>query len=315
MGDAMQHRDFGRSGIRVSCIGYGTNMLGRKPSKERSDDDECTTEQYYERMVQAALDEGIDLVDTADCYQEGRSEQLLGKALSGTDASVLVATKCGAISRDFSAEGIRRDAEACLHRLQTGRIDLLQLHNPSFDELKDKDWSAGFDSLQREGKVRFRGVSVGTPEEGVWLVERDLVDAVQVNFNIFRPEARDRLLPLAVERGVAVLTKIPLARGLLSGKYGSETCFPEGDWHRQGFVGDSANMLEKVDRLKELAQTEGTSLARLALRWVLCHEGVSAAIPGAKRIEHVRDNANAGTEGPLSDEVYGAVEQIVGRAE
>ncbi len=306
----MQYRPFGRTGATVSCVSYGTNMLGRPASPDRAGDDERTTEAYYARMVLAALDEGVNLFDTANIYQDGRSEELLGKALKGRRAEAIIATKSGSGSRDFSAGAVRKEAEESLRRLQTDRIDLLQLHNPSFEDLKDADWQDGFESLQRQGKVRWTGVSVGRPEEGVWLIERELVDAVQVNFNIFRPEARDELLPLAAARGVAVLTKVPLARGLLSGKYGSSSRFPEGDWHRQGLVGDADGMLRRIDRLKELADAHGTTLAQLALRWVLGHEGVSAAIPGAKRLEHIRDNARAGAAGPLPEERYQAVEEI-----
>ncbi len=307
----MHCRPFGRTGATVSCVSYGTNMLGRPASADRPGDEECTTEAYYVRMVLAALDEGVNLFDTANVYQDGRSEELLGKALKDRRADVIIGTKCGSQSRNFAADAIVKEAEESLRRLQTDRIDLLQLHNPSLEDLKEKDWQDGFDALERAGKVRWRGVSVRAPADGIWLIERDLVDAVQVNFNVFRADARDDLLPLAAEAGVAVLTKIPLARGLLSGKYGSASRFPEGDWHRHGFVGEPEEMLGKIDRLKDLAQARGGSLAELALRWVVRHEGVSAAIPGAKRVEHVRDNARAGAAGPLSEELYRTVEEIV----
>jgi aryl-alcohol dehydrogenase-like predicted oxidoreductase len=289
-------------------------MLGRMPEEGRPGDPERATDRYYVRMVHAALDEGINLFDTANCYQEGRSEQLLGKALSKRGSGAIVATKCGAMGRDFSAQGVIREAEESLGRLQRDCIDVLQLHNPSFDDLKAASWQDGFDRLARAGKIRFRGVSISALEEGIWLLEQDLVDVLQVNFNIFRPEAREQLLPMAAEKGVAVLTKIPLARGLLSGRYGSSAQLAKGDWHRQGLVGDAEHMLAAIDGLNEVARGEGVSLAQLALRWVLYHDGISAAIPGAKSVEHIQDNARAGADGPLSEELYEAVENLVGRS-
>lgn len=309
----MEMRALGSTGLTVGCIGYGTNMLGRPPSADRSDDEACTTESYYVGMVHAALDAGVNLIDTASSYQDGRSEQLLGKALAGRRQGVVVATKCGSRSRDFSAKGICREAEESLRRLQIDRIDLLQLHNPPFEDMESLDWIRGMERLRSEGKIAFAGISVGTPEEGAWLVERGLVDTVQVNFNIFRPEAREVLLPLAHAKGVGVLTKIPMARGLLSGKYGGETRFAEGDWHRQGFVSDERDMLARIDRLRHVAAEAGMTLAHLALGWVLHHTGVSAAIPGAKRVEHLRENALAGQPGGLPDALFAEVERTVGR--
>ncbi|MHC4592246.1 MAG: aldo/keto reductase [Planctomycetota bacterium] len=311
---SMRYRALGQTGLSVSCASYGTNMLGRMPEEGRPGDPERATDRYYVRMVHAALDEGINLFDTANCYQAGRSEELLGKALGEGSFDAIVATKCGAMGRDFSAEGIVREAEESLGRLQRDCIDVLQLHNPSFDDLKTASWQDGFDRLAKAGKIRFRGVSISALDEGMWLLERGLVDVVQVNFNIFRPEAREQLLPMAAEKGVAVLTKIPLARGLLSGKYGGGTQLPEGDWHRQGLVGDAEDMFATIDGLNELARGEGISLAQLALRWTLYHDGISAAIPGAKSVEHIQDNAKAGADGPLSKDLYEALEDLVGRS-
>jgi aryl-alcohol dehydrogenase-like predicted oxidoreductase len=310
----MEYRPLGSTGIEVSAIGYGTNMLGRRPSPDRPGDEERTTEDYYVGMVRAALDAGVTLLDTANSYQEGRSEALLGKALAERRSDVVLATKCGSRSRDFSPEGIVREAEESLERLQTDSLDLLQLHNPPFAEIESLNWVRGLETLRQAGRIRCAGISVGNPDEGVWLVQRGLVDVIQVNFNVFRPEPRERLLPLAYDRGVGVLVKIPMARGLLTGKYGSESAFPEGDWHRQGFVGEPREMLAAIDRLKALAQGEGMQLHELALRWILCEEGVSAAIPGAKSVENVIANARGGDRGPLPADLWRRVEQAVGRS-
>ena len=312
----MQYRDFGRTGIKVSCIGYGTNMLGRRPSADdasagdRPGDRERTTDDYYVSMVHAALDEGVNLFDTANSYQDGRSEELLGRALEGRRDGVLIATKCGSRSRDFSAAGIRRELAESLRRLRTDYVDVLQLHNPSLEELQGADWLEGMEALKAEGRLRVVGVSVRTPADGVWLLEHAPVEALQVGLNIFMPEARDGLLALAAEKGAGVLARVPLARGLLSGKYGSDSSFPEGDWHRRGFVGEPEEMLHRIDHLNSLADEEEMRTAQLALRWVLCHPDVSAAIPGAKSVEHVRENAEAGAAGPLPEELYDRVEQI-----
>lgn len=310
----MQYRPLGNTGIEVSAIGYGTNMLGRRPSPDRPGDEERTTEDYYIRMVHAALDAGITLFDTANSYQDGRSEELLGKALEGRRDEAVIATKCGSRSRDFSPDAIVREAQESLERLRTDCIDVLQLHNPSFADIESLDWARGLETLRQAGRIRCGGISVGNAEEGVWLLERDLVDVIQVNFNIFRPEARERLLPLAYDKGVGVLAKIPMARGLLTGKYGSGSEFPEGDWHRNGFVGDPDDMLAQIDRLKDLSGDEGISLSEMALRWTLCEEGLSAAIPGAKSVEHVRANAAAGDRSPLPPALWRGVERTTGRS-
>ncbi len=306
----MELRQLGPDGPAVTCIGYGTNMLGRPVDAARANDAERTTERYYVSMVHAALDAGINLFDCANSYQDGRSEELLGLALAGRRDEAVIATKCGSRSRDFSAAAIQRECEEGLRRLRTDRIDLLQLHNPPMSDIETGDWAAGFDALISAGKVRLRGISVGAPHEGVWLMERGLVDALQVNFNIFRAEACEEMLPMAAAKGVAVLVKIPMARGLLTGKYGSHTQFAEGDWHAQGFVGEPDAMLGRIDELNALADEEGMPLSELALRWVTGHEGVTVAIPGAKCVEHIRANGAAGHRGPLPDSVRAAVESI-----
>ena len=307
----MEHRDFGRTGLSVSCVSYGTNMLGRRPPADRPGERERTTDDYYVSMVHAALDEGVNLFDTANSYQDGRSEELLGRALEGRRDDALIATKCGSRSRDFSAAGIRRELGESLRRLRTDRVDVLQLHSPSLEELAAApDWLEGMEALKAEGKLRVIGVSVRTPADGVWLLAHTPVAALQVGFNIFMPGARDELLTLAAEKGAGVLARVPLARGLLSGKYGSDSSFPEGDWHRHGFVGEPEEMLHRIDHLNSLADEAEMTTAQLALRWVLCHPGVSAAIPGAKRVEHVRENAEAGSAGPLAEELYDRVELI-----
>ncbi len=306
----MELRRLGPDGLAVTCIGYGTNMLGRPFDAARPNDAERTTESYYVSMVHAALDVGINLFDTANIYQDGRSEELLGLALEGRRDEAVIATKCGSRSRDFSAAAIQRECEDSLRRLRTDRIDLLMLHNPPLDDVERGDWAAGFDALISAGKVRVRGISVGAPHEGVRLMERGLVDVLQVNFNIFRVEACEEMLPMAAEKGVAVLVKIPMARGLLTGKYGSDTQFADGDWHAQGFVGEPDAMLRRIDDLDALADEEGMPLSELALRWVVGHEGVTAAIPGAKCVEHIRANAAAGHRGVLSDSIRAAAESI-----
>jgi aryl-alcohol dehydrogenase-like predicted oxidoreductase len=309
----MEHRDFGRTGLSVSCIGYGTNMLGRPPSAERPGDAERTTDGYYIGMVHAALEAGVNLFDTANSYQDGRSEELLGRALAGRRGEALIATKCGSRSRDFSADGIRRELEESLRRLRTDYVDILQLHSPSLQELEGTDWLEGMEALKAAGKLRVIGVSVHTAQDGVRLIEQTPVEALQVPFHILLPDARRELLPLAGQRGVGVLARVPMARGLLSGKYGSHSTFPDGDWHRHGFVGEPEEMLHRIDHLNSLAEEEGMTTAELALRWILCHPGVSAPIPGAKSLEHVRQNAGAGTAGPLPDGLYERVEAVAGR--
>jgi aryl-alcohol dehydrogenase-like predicted oxidoreductase len=255
--------------------------------------------------MRAALEAGMNWIDTAEVYGKGRSEELVGKALAGRPDDVLIFTKVApkpsgsGFLRDQVKTGIRKS----LARLGVDHVDLYQLHWPDLSVPVEETWTA-MAEVQDEGLARHIGVS----NFDRVLVERCLnvrhVDSVQNELSLFRPDDRKRLLPWLEEQGVGYLAYGPLAFGLLTGAIREDTAFPDDDW-RSGGMGMSnygrlfaprvrAGNLAKVDRLRPIAERLRTSPATLALQWVIQQRGVTAAIAGSRNPDHVRANADAG---------------------
>ena len=300
----MYYRKLGRTNLEVSEIGYGTNMLGRPE----------TTEAEHIAMVHRALELGINFIDTADAYQKGGTETILGKALKGRRDQVVLVTKVGSapVDRDISPGHIKDAAEASLRRLQTDFLDVYQLHSPQLHHLQENDWLEPMQHLKEEGKIRYCGASVNHIDAGVWLLEQDLIDTLQPTFHMLYHDMADAMFGLAEEKNVGVIVKVALARGLLSGKYAADHVFAEGEWHVQGAVTDPKYILQKVEELKFLDR-EGRSMAQAALQYVLSYPVVSTIIAGAKRPEQLEMNANASNEVGLTGDELEKVKAILGR--
>lgn len=297
----MKYRNLGDSGLKVSEVSFGTWAIGGSWGKV-SDEESL-------RALHHAIDAGVNFFDTADVYGGGHSEELLAKATAGREESIHIATKfCrfGDIHdpHTYSEQKVREYCEASLKRLNRDCIDLYQIHCPPLQILKDGTVFEVLDKLQEEGKISHYGVSVETVEEGLLCLTNPNVAALQFIFNIFRQKSLEELFPKALEQGVGILVRLPLASGLLTGKLTKETQF-SGDDHRnfnrngeQFNVGETFAGLEYEKgvelsgQLAWIAEGRG-NMTRAALRWALDHEAVSCVIPGFKTVHQVEDNLKA----------------------
>ena len=298
----MHYRKLGNTGITVSDIGFGGWAIGGAAEASgtpfgwgRTNDDESLA------AIRRARELGVNFFDTADSYGFGRSESLLGIVLSRQRQGVVIATKVGVVRdaegrlrKDFSRGHILHAVDGSLKRLRTDYIDLLQLHNPTLDELRRDDLHEAMDRLQEVGKIRFWGVSISTVEEGIEIVNRGWGYALQVLYNVLNQAPADELFPLAHQKGYGIIARVPLASGLLSGKFRPDTVFSKDDV-RQNFLTPKRleEVLPRVDEAKSIIGGTARSLAEGSLRFVLANECISTVIPGAKNVRQVEMNASA----------------------
>ncbi|MGZ8852580.1 MAG: aldo/keto reductase [Thermoanaerobaculia bacterium] len=307
----MQYRTLGRTGIRVSEIGFGAWAIGGSAEASgvpigwgKSSDDESLA------AIRRARDLGVTFFDTADSYGFGRSESLLGIVLSRHRKDVVIATKVGVVRnstgdlrKDFSKQHIYHAVDGSLKRLRSDYIDVYQMHNPTIDDLQRGEIQEVMEQLQDDGKIRFWGVSISTVQEGLEIVRRGWGHTLQVLYNVLNQAPADELLPLAKERGFGVIARVPLASGLLTGKYRQGTIFPADDI-RQSFLTSRrlSEVKERVDEVKAIVGGAARSIAEGALRFVLANDAVSTVIPGARNARQVELNA-AATEAVLPPDV------------
>lgn len=308
----MKTRMFGATGRAVGEIGLGTWQIGGGWGN--------VTDETALQTLRAAVDAGTTLLDTADVYGDGRSESLIGKFLKETHAPLFVATKLGRFSppgwpANFERAAIRAHTEASLQRLGVETLDLTQLHCVPFDVLQRGEVFEHLRELKREGKIRNFGVSVESMEEALFCAQQEGVAALQIIFNLFRQKPAHVLFAEAKRRNIALLVRLPLASGLLSGKMTKQTTFPTDDHRNFNRDGQLFNVgetfaglpfekgVELADALKALVPP-GTSMAQMALRWCLDFDAVSVVIPGAKNPEQARANARASTLSPLGIELH-----------
>jgi len=299
----MQYRMLGKTGLKVSEVGFGAWAIGGPAELGGVQigwgdvDDEVSV-----RAVHAALDAGVNFIDTADSYGRGHSEEVLAKALAGRRDEVVIATKFGSRVdsegqwvKDFSGEWIRQAVEASLRRLNTDYIDLIQCHSPWGLEALTDDTFAALEDLKQAGKIRHYGVSVKQTEHGVPVLRRwPQVETIQVVYNILSRQAEAELLPLAQEGAVGIIARVPLASGFLTGKFGPDVAFPENDHRSRSYPPAKARwVVEAVEKSRFLERGGKKTMAQAALQFCLSHAAVSVVIPGAKTAEQARDNAAA----------------------
>lgn len=318
---AMEYRDFGRTGWKVSTIGFGAWAIGGTWGPV--DDEESL------RTLHKALDLGVNLFDTADVYGNGRSERLLARLKKERSEPFYVVTKMGRRLNPHVPDGYNRAnltafAERSLKNLDVEALDLVQLHCPPTAVYYMPEVFGVMDDLVQQGKLRFYGVSVEKVEEALKAIEYPNVQSVQIIFNIFRQRPAELFFPEAQRRKVGILARVPLASGLLTGKMSRDTQFTPDDhrlFNRHGesfdrgetFSGvDYETGLQAVEELRALLP-EGMTMAQFALRWILNFEAVSTTIPGAKRPAQVADNVAAGSMPPLPPETMERVREIYNR--
>jgi aryl-alcohol dehydrogenase-like predicted oxidoreductase len=315
----MKYRPFGRTGWQVSEIGFGAWAIGADWGKVVSEEDSLGA-------IYASLDNGVNFIDTADVYGDGRSERLVSKALKGHSESVYVATKAGRrldphVPEGYNRGNLTRFVERSLKNLDVDALDLVQLHCPPTEVYYMPEVFGILDDLVRAGKLRYYGVSVEKVEEAIKAIEFPNVQSVQIIFNILRQRPAELFFKLAKDKKVGILARVPLASGLLTGKMTRETTFESDDHRNFNRYGESFDVgetfsgvdyetgLDAVDELRALVP-EGATMAQFALRWILMFEAVSLAIPGAKNRQQAVDNAQSADLLPLSDEAMARTVQI-----
>jgi myo-inositol catabolism protein IolS len=294
----MYYVNFGATRIPVSAVSLGGNRLG----------DEGVDPDVWPPIVRRALELGVRLFDTSSSYNQGRSEAILGAVTARWPERTYIATKVGVPvmtndypNREFSAATILRDAEGSLQRLQRDAFDLYMLHSPTVQQLETQDWQVAIDRLRAAGKLRHFGISTSDHASGLWAI-RHGAEFLQVEYSILDPTAEDQLLPLAQERNTGIMVRMPLARGLLTGKFPAGRPLPtEQQWRRPR--GDQLQLrLQRVEQLRFL-ERPGQTLGQAAIRFVLRHPAVHCAIPGARTVEQLEANV-AAVDSELTDEEY-----------
>jgi aryl-alcohol dehydrogenase-like predicted oxidoreductase len=306
---ALPRRSFGRSDELLSLVGLGTWAMGGSDwaaSWGPQDDRQSIS------TLAAAIDGGVNWVDTAAVYGLGHCEDVIGQALIGRRDQVFVATKCtrrwrtdGSLFASGEPSSIRQECEASLNRLRTDRVDLFQLHHPTEDAPIEATW-VEMVSLRKEGKVRFIGVSNFELEDVRRCMAVGSVDSVQLNYNLLNRRIEDDLLPFCRAKGIAVLTYGPMAHGTLSGTFDAAALAPN-DWRRRPHpLLDLPKAARTVDALRPLAEASGWTVGQLAIAWVLGNPLVTSAIVGARS-----PNQIAAIVAFLSDPIRGSLREHV----
>jgi aryl-alcohol dehydrogenase-like predicted oxidoreductase len=322
----VNRRTLGRTGLSVSEIGFGAWAVGGNAfgnSYGPTDDAES------QRAIRRAFELGCNFFDTADVYGHGHSEEMLGAALHDVRDRVIIATKVGGnfynrdihpLMRDrvaqaagtpldviaadaplpvthdvnFTPAYLRFAVERSLKRLRTDHIDLLQLHNPPINLISAMETYEPLEAMTREGLIRFFGISVHPPEEGLAAVQATMPDTVQIVYNLARREAEDTFLPTAQAANVGVIAREPLANGFLAGRYHAESVWERGDIRSRMPRPYVAQLSALGQRVRELAEKSGMTAPQLALKFVLDRGDIACAIVGMKTVRQVEENLNAG---------------------
>ena len=314
----MKYRILGKTGYKISEVSLGTWQLGGKWGDPYS-------EKTADSILNEAYDNGINFFDTAEVYNDGLSEKSVGKFLETKKDKVYVATKCGRklnphVASGYNKKNIFGFIEDSLKRLDVDALDLVQLHCPPNEVYYTLEAFDALEALKKQGKIKHYGVSVEKVEEALKAMEFDGVASVQIIFNMFRQRPAELFFSQAKKKNVGVLARVPLASGLLSGKFTHDTKFGQGDhrnYNRDGAAFDKGETfsgveydtgLYAVDKLKEVFGKENLPL--YALKWILMFQEVSCVIPGASRLEHIEMNTNASKFKDLSPKEMHEVEKI-----
>jgi aryl-alcohol dehydrogenase-like predicted oxidoreductase len=300
----MKYRTLGKTGLRVSTVGLGT-MVHAGHFGPMKDSESLGA-------IETALDLGVNFIDTSDAYGAGYSETLLGNALKGKRDKVILATKGGNVmvgpnkgKRIFEPDYISGVLDESLKRLQTDYIDLYQLHNPTVDVIeKGAVWEV-LERAKQAGKIRHYGVSINTMEEGVAAVKDGRAETIQVEYNLLAQEPAETIFPLAEQANVGIIARVPLKRGILTGKLtaADESRFQGEDVRARSFKGEAfAKELAKAAQLGFLVHGQVKNMVQAAVAFCVAHPAVSAVIPGARNEQQMRENAaGADVEIPADD--------------
>ena len=297
----MKHRKFSNLDWSVSEIGLGCWAIGSEWGDVSEDDARQT--------LKASLDQGVNFFDTADVYGDGRSEKFIGELIKSTSEKIYVATKTGRRLDPHNAEGyninqIEPFVDRSLLNLGVDCIDLMQLHCPPTESYSNLETYSMMDQLVEKGKIQYYGVSVETVEEALEAIKYPNVKSVQMIFNIFRQKPSEKFFMEAEKKNIAVIVRVPLASGLLTGKMNMKSQFPINDHRNYNIKGEAFDVgetfsgvpyhkgIEAVEELKKIIP-EGFTLVDMSLKWILSHPEVTVVIPGAKNSDQAQLNTKA----------------------
>jgi aryl-alcohol dehydrogenase-like predicted oxidoreductase len=315
----MEYRTLGRTGWKISTISFGSWGIGG--NDWGNTDDRTSLE-----ALNKAIDLGVNFIDTADVYGDGHSEQLIAQVRKSRGEQLIIATKAGRrlnphVATGYNRENLTSFVERSLRNLEVEALDLLQLHSAPSEVYDMPEVFGILDDLVQQGKIRFYGVSVERVEEALKSITYPNVQSVQIIFNMFRLKPAEQFFPAARERQVGILARVPLASGLLTGKFRPNTQFAANDHRNFNRHGESFDQgetfsgvdydtgLRAVEELRKLVP-QGATMAQLALRWILMFPDVTTAIAGAKNPQQATDNVGAASLPPLSDETMQRVREV-----
>ena len=318
----MKHRIFGRSGKQVSEIGFGAWAIGGTWGDVSHDDAKAA--------LHSALDTGVTFIDTADSYGDGRSEKIIAEVLNERGGErPFIATKIGRrlsphVAAGYTRENLNAFVERSLNNLQTDSLDLVQLHCPPPELYYSPELFAIMDDMVAAGKIQRYGVSVEKVEEALKAIAFPNVSSIQIIYNIFRQRPAELFFHEAKKHDVAVIARVPLASGLLSGKMNQDSVFAKDDhrtFNRNGEAFDKGETfsgvpfdiaLEAVEEIRKYVPGD-TTMAMFALRWILMNDAISVVIPGAKNASQAKANAHASDIAALTPETMAALQEIYQR--
>jgi aryl-alcohol dehydrogenase-like predicted oxidoreductase len=311
-------RPLGRTGIEVSSVGIGTWAMGSQWGTQQDQDSI--------KALHRALDLGCRLIDTAQAYGDGRSEQLIGRVFKERGECVPVATKVppmdlnwdttpgiSQIRDKFPGRYLIERCELSLRNLQVDYLDVYQLHTwcPSWND--ETEWYEAMRKLKEQGKIKAIGISVSDhrPDEANGTIAAGRVESVQVIYNLLEQRPRYQLFPLAREHGVGILARVPLASGALSGTWDERKTFDPDDWRAEVFTGETLRRtVARVDKLKEIAADVGCDMVEFAIRYCISDPSVSSVIPGARNPRQAETLMRAMRAGPLPQDAIARIEEL-----
>ncbi|WP_299058601.1 aldo/keto reductase [uncultured Polaribacter sp.] len=315
----MNYRKLGKTNLNISEISLGTWQVGGKWGSDFSS-------KNAEKIINTAIDNGVNFIDTADVYSEGLSEKAVGKIVRSRSEEVYIATKCGRqlnphTNASYTTAALRKFVEESLSNLGVDRIDLMQIHCPPTEVYNRPEIFGLFDDLTKEGKIRNYGVSVEKVEEALKAIEFEGVSTVQIIFNMFRQKPSETFFTEAKKKDVGIIARVPLASGLLTGKFSKTTTFDKDDhrfFNREGAAFDKGETFSGIDYSLGLKAVEAlktvfnndVNLVHKALQWILSFNEVSCVIPGASSVDQLFSNLNTSQASLISEEQLKQVNNI-----
>ncbi len=314
----MKYRKLGKTGLKVSEISLGTWQVGGKWGSSFNN-------KSADEIINRAIDSGVNFIDTADVYENGLSEKAVGRVVRSRSEEVYVASKCGRqinphISKGYTPDVLQKYVEDTLKRLGVETLDLIQLHCPPTEVYYRPEIFERFERLKEQGKIKNLGVSVEKVEEAIKAMEYSNVTTVQIIFNVFRQRPSELFFDLAKKNDIGVIVRVPLASGLLTGKFSESTQFESGDhrnFNRDGEAFDKGETfsgidyslgLKAVDELKSIFPNR--NLAHIALQWILKYDAVSCIIPGASKVEHINSNIDVYNSPELTEDEISKINNV-----